>query len=71
MRWPLTMMSTKNKVQVQQDALAVDDNVDEKESTSPARRLATDDNVDANNKSPARRLATIKVQCGCWQQGNP
>jgi hypothetical protein len=35
------MMSTKNKAQVQQDALAVDEDVDEKESTSPARRPST------------------------------
>ena len=61
-------MSTKNKAQDQQDALAVDNDVDEKESTSPAQRLAADDDVDANNKSPAQMLATIKVQRGCWQQ---
>ena len=60
-------MPTKNKAKDQQDALAVDDNVDEKESTSPAQRLAVDDDVDANNKSPARMLATIKAQRGCWQ----
>ena len=61
-------MSTKNKAQDQQDALAVDDDVDEKESTSPGQRLAVNDDVDANNKSPERMLATIKVQRGCWQQ---
>ena len=61
-------MPTKNKAKDQQDAPAVNDNVDEKESTSPAQRLAVDDDVDANNKSPAQMLATIKVQRGCWQQ---
>jgi hypothetical protein len=61
-------MPTKNKAKDQQDALAVVDNVVEKESTSPAQRLAVDDDVDANNKSPAQMLATIKVQRGCWQQ---
>ena len=61
-------MSTKNKAQVQQEARAVDDDVDEKESTSPARMLAVDNDVDANNKSPARLLAITKVQRGCWQR---
>ena len=61
-------MSTKNKARVQQEARAVDDDVDEKESTSPARMLAVDDDVDANNKSPARMLATIKFQRGRWHQ---
>ncbi len=35
---------------------------------SPARRLAIDDNVNANNKSPAWMLAATKVQQGCWHQ---
>ena len=57
-------MSTKNKAQVQQEARAIDDNVDEKENTSPARRLAVDDGVDTSNKAIAgknKRLATTKV----------
>ena len=62
MRWLLTKRSTKHKAHVQQDALVVDDNVDKKESTSPARRLAVNDNVDVNNKNPARMLAKMKPQ---------
>jgi hypothetical protein len=41
------MMSTKNKAQDQQDALAIDNDVNKKESKSPARRLAVDDDVNA------------------------
>ena len=35
---------------------------------SPARTLAVNVEVDANNESSAWMLATIKVQRGCWQQ---
>jgi hypothetical protein len=47
-------MSTKNKAQVQQEARAIDDNVDEKENTSPARRLDVDDETLVTKQLRAR-----------------
>ena len=52
-RGPSTTMSTKDKVHVRQETLAVDNDADKEQSTSPALRLAVNDIVDANNKSPA------------------